>query len=256
MKFRFNFKKKAPSDLAGQNSGGGSKKFLWLRSFWKKRGHRLTNIFCGLAVAALLFFGLPKIYFDWQTSVSIPSDMTKEQRQDVLKRWREIRASKNPGKNNSLIYNDIGILRSGLKDYGGAVRAFKTARALNPDDPRFSRNLGIAYSYQNDFVNSEKAFWDAFRIAPSQPEYWIELSELYTYRLKDTEKARLFYLEALQKSQDHLEVVRSYASFLTEIMKDYNEAIKFWQIMADRDEQNKMAYLVKIAQLKQLANIK
>ena len=234
----------------------GKKKFGRLRVLWQKRGKKITNIFCGLAVAVLLFFAVPKIYFDWQTAISIPSGISATEKQDILKRWQEIRASKNPGKNNSLIYNDIGILRSGLKDYSGAVRAFKTARALNPDDARFSRNLGIAYSYQNDYVNSEKAFLDAFRIAPTQPEYWLELSELYTYRFKDTEKTRLFYLEVLQKSQDNIEVVRSYAAFLTEITKDYNEAIKFWQIMADRDTANKMAYLTKIAQLKQLANIK
>lgn len=256
MKLRFNFKKKALSDMAGQNSGGGAKKFLRLSAFWKKRGHRLTNIFCGLAVAVLLFFGVPKLYFDWQTSISIPSGISVQEKNDILKRWKEIRTTKNPGRNNSLIYNDIGILRSGLKDYTGAIRAFKTARALNPDDPRFSRNIGIAYSYINDFPNSEKAFLDAFRIAPTQPEYWLELSELYTFKMKDTEKTRLFYIEALQKSQDNIEVVRSYAAFLTEITRDYNEAIKYWQIMADRDTQNKMAYLQKIQELKLLANIK
>ncbi len=226
------------------------KKFLRFRAFFAQRGYLIKKVLCLLAAAVLLFFGLPKIYFDYNTSFTLPSGISDGDRQQYLERWQQIRQSQNPGKNNSLIYNDIGILRSGLKDYPGAVRAFKLAARLNPDDQRFFRNLGIAYNYLGDYVSAEEAFLEAFRIAPTSPDMWLELGELYTFKMKDENKAKLFYLEALRRSNGNLDVVRAYASFLEEIQRDYNEAIRYWQILADADTPNKTAYMGKVLELK------
>ena len=63
-------------------------------------------------------------------------------------------------------------------------------------------------------------------------------------------KAGLFYLEALERSSQNLDVVKAYANFLGDIEKDYTEAIKYWQILADKDEKNQVDYLAKIEELK------
>jgi len=99
-------------------------------------------------------------------------------------------------------------------------------------------------------AEAEQAFREAFRLAPIQPEYWLELGELYSFKIQDKEKARLFYLEALERSSQNLNVVKAYANFLGDIEKDYSEAIKHWQILADKDKKNQVDYLAKIEELK------
>ena len=167
-----------------------------------------------------------------------------------MDRWHEILNMPDRGRNDSLLYNDIGILRSGYGDYKGAIRAFKLARSKNPQDPRFSRNLAIAYTNLNNYAEAELAFREAFRLAPAQPEYWLELGEFYTFKIKSKEKARLFYLEALERSSQNLDVVKAYANFLGDIEKDYAEAIKYWEILADNDEKYRVDYRAKIEVLK------
>ena len=110
--------------------------------------------------------------------------------------------------------------------------------------------MAIAYTNLNNYVEAEKAFREAFRLAPTQPEYWLELGELYTFKIQDKEKARLFYIEAQDRSGQNLDVIKVYANFLGDIEKDYTEAIKYWQSLADKDEKNQVDYLAKIEELK------
>ena len=203
-----------------------------------------------VALTTYLYPQIPVWYFNYNTGINLPPHLSEQERQQYLNRWQEILSMPDRGPNDSLLYNDIGILRSGYGDYKGAVRAFKLAREKNPQDPRFSRNLAIAYTNLNDFAKAEQAFREAFRLAPAQPEYWLELGELYTFKIQNKEKARLFYIEALERSSQNLDVIKAYANFLGDIEKDYTAAIKYWQILADKDEKNRVGYLSKIEELK------
>lgn len=201
-------------------------------------------------IAVYLYFNIPIWYFNYNTGINLPSHLSEQERKQFADRWHEILNMPDRGRNDSLLYNDIGILRSGYGDYKGAIQAFKLARSKNPQDARFSRNTAIAYTNLNNYAEAEKAFREAFRLAPTQPEYWLELGELYIFKIQNKEKARLFYIEALQRSNQNLDVVKSYANFLGDIEKDYTEAIKYWQILADNDEKNRVDYLAKIEELK------
>jgi len=207
-------------------------------------------VIIGAAIAVYFYLNIPLWYFKYDTGINLPSHLSEQERQQFTDRWHEILNMSDRGRNDSLLYNDIGILRSGYGDYQGAVRAFNLARSKNPQDARFSRNLAIAYANLNNFAEAEQAFREAFRLAPIQPEYWLELGELYSFKIQDKEKARLFYLEALERSSQNLNVVKAYANFLGDIEKDYSEAIKHWQILADKDKKNQVDYLAKIEELK------
>ena len=60
----------------------------------------------------------------------------------------------------------------------------------------------------------------------------------------------MFYLEALDRTSQNLDVVKAYANFLENIEKDYTGAINYWQILVDKDEKNRVNYLAKIEELK------
>jgi len=233
---------------------------LVLLSFWRPawpKRYRIWLMFiAGLIILSAVIFGAPKVKFYFDTRIVLPNYLSEQEKQQYADRWREIMNSADRGKNNSGLYNDIGILRSSFKDYAGAARAFKMAISKNPEDARFYRNLGIVYGYMDKYQEAESAFREAFKLAPEQPEYWLELGELYSFKIKDQQKARLFYLEALKQSGENISVIQAFALYLENIEEDYPEAIKYWQILADKVEIDKPAFLAHIEELKLRAGIK
>lgn len=228
--------------------------FLIILLIWRPRllgSMKNWSILMGLLIIlTALWFWIPKIKFYYDTRLTLPSYLSQQEKQQFTERWQEILNSTERGKNNSGLYNDIGILRVGYKDYAGAVTAFKLAISKNPEDARFYRNLAIAYTNMDNFNLAEQAFLQAFKVAPTQPEHWLELGELYSFKIKDQAKARLFYLEALSRTSDNINIIQAFAIFLENVEKDYPEAIKYWQMLADRVEENKAAFLAHIAELK------
>jgi tetratricopeptide (TPR) repeat protein len=148
------------------------------------------------------------------------------------------------------MYNNIGILRGSLKDYTGAIRAFKRAKRRNPEDPRFDRNMGITYTYMKKYGSAEKAFKDAITLAPKQSEYWLELGELYSFYLKDYGAAKRFYLDMMAKNSGDMDILKAYANFSENINHDYREALIYWQILQDNDRDHAGDYEKKIGALK------
>ncbi len=228
---------------------------VWPPAWFKRHKVWLMPV-GGLIIIAGLWFGVPQLKFYYDTRLSLPGYLSEQEKQQFQDRRQEIVSAPEHGKNNSGLYNDIGILRSGYKDYAGAVRAFKLAIAKNPNDPRFYRNLAITYTSMDNYGAAESAFREAFKVAPTQPEYWLELGELYSFSMKDQAQARLFYLEALERSGDNLGVVQAFALFLENVEKDFAEAIKYWQLLADKVDKNKPQFLQHIAELKLRAGVK
>ena len=217
---------------------------------WSKHYRIWLMLVAGLIILSAIIFWAPKVKFYYDTRLDLPSHLSEQEKQQYIDRWNEIMNSGNHGKNGSGLYNDIGITKSSYKDYEGAVKSFKLAIEKNPGDARFYRNLGITYVYMDKYQEAESAFREAFKLAPTQPEYWLELGELYSFKIKDQKKARLFYLEALSRSGEHLKVIQAFAIFLENVEKDYPEAIKYWQMLADRIEIDKPAFLIHIDELK------
>lgn len=213
------------------------------KEWLKDNKKRLLVAIGALIVAGLAVFFVPKIAAQYDTYVAIPQHFTPQERDQVVARLNDIRNAPEKGKNSAGMYNNVGILRGSIKDYSGAIRAFKIAKARNPEDPRFDRNMGITYTYMGDYDSAEEVFRNAMNMVPTQPEYWLELGELYTYYKHDPVKAKLFYLQALEKNTNNIEVLKSYANFSQNIDMDFHEASKYWQILAEKDSVNKADYL-------------
>ena len=204
-----------------------------------------------LFIAAILLFAF---YFTANpaTSLKFPPDISQSEKTEYLKRRDAALHMKEPGKNNANIYNEIGSIRNAMKDYEGAVEAFRMAQNANPQDPGYARNLGIVYGYLNNYEAAEQAFMRAYALAPKNPEYWLEIGDLYNYnKIDNREKARKFYEDALQKTDNNPDVLRIYANYLENVEKNYPEAIKYVQKLMEKDERNRVAYLKRIEELKE-----
>lgn len=224
-----------------------------VRRYWRRL---IIGAIIALLIIVLALY--PKISFYYNTNLTLPSYLSaQEKKQFQDRRYEALRDKEAYGKNNSGLYNSIGIIRAAVKDYSGAVKSFQLSISKNPEDPRFYRNLAIAYTYLDKFKDAEVAFQQAFKLAPQQPEYWLELGELYTFKLKDNQKARTFYLEAISRTNTNINVAQGFANFLENVEKDYVEAVKYWQIVADgAPDQSKTGFLSHIAELKLRYNIK
>ena len=218
----------------------------------------LFGVIAIVMVIVSLWLWWPKWQFNSDTSIDIPKHYSEQESKEFLTRRDDVLRDKESwGKNNAGLYNNIGIIRSGMGEYSGAVSSFKKAIKKNPNDPRFWRNLAIAYTSLDEYDEAEKAFKDVFKLVPTQAEYWLELGELYTFKLNDKTKARTFYLEAMNRSNGNINVARAFANFLENVEKDYTESIKYWQLVADAaPENNRLPFLTHIQQLKQQQGIK
>lgn len=232
--------------------------FLYrFRRFVRRHAGKLAVVLCAVLVAASII-AWPRLSFYLNTQVTLPSYLSAQEKQQFRDRRQEaINDKESWGKNNSGLYNNIGIIRSAVRDYSGAVDSFSLAIKKNPDDPRFWRNIAITYTYEDKFSEAEAAFLQVFKMAPQAPEYWLELGELYQFKIKDNAKARSFYLEAMSRSNSNISVAQAYANFLENQEKDYPGAITYWQIVADGlSEPQKSTFTRHISELKVLHGIK
>lgn len=211
---------------------------------WLKKNRKRICIILGIVILIVLSpFLFSKITARYDTYIKIPQHFTAQERDQIEARLNDILNDPEKGKNNAGMYNNIGILRSSVKDYRGAIRSFRKAKSRNPDDARFDRNMGITYKYMGDYNNAEKSFQNALALMPTQPEFWIELGELYIYHIHDPVKAKLFYLQVLERNINNIDLLRAYANFSQNIDMDFHEAYKYWMILTEKDPNNRSSYL-------------
>lgn len=232
---------------------------VWEHRVWARRHYLKVSAGVLVLLIVSLLIVWPKISFYYDTRLVVLKHFSAVERQQFYDRQKEVLQDKAAwGKNKSGLYNNIGIIRSGMGDYAGAESSFNKAISLEPNDPRFWRNLAISYTSQSKYSDAEVAFRQVFKLAPTAPEYWLELGELYTFQIQDKTKARLFYLEAVNRTGgSNLSVAQAFANYLENVEKDYPEAIKYWQIVADGlPTKDKLPFASHIAELKSRYNIK
>jgi len=71
--------------------------------------------------------------------------------------------------------NDSGLAARKRGDYAAAIRYYKQALALLPNNRTYRRNMGIAYNYwgiktykQKDYASAKRYFENAFKYAPGE----------------------------------------------------------------------------------------
>ncbi|MFA5954733.1 MAG: hypothetical protein WC817_04315 [Patescibacteria group bacterium] len=214
---------------------------------------KIQTIVAGLIVllVAGAFFVYPYAFRYWNTRLNFPASLSDQAKKDYLNRQHDLLNHPGEwGKNEAGLYNQIGILRAAFNDYSGAANAFIIANKRDAHDPRYLSNLGRMYVLQGKYKEAIGAYMGVYKAAPQAPEYWLDVATIYVNDLHDTSAANDFYADAVTKSGQNLNVVKAYAVFLETVTKDYASAIKYWQILADKSDQNKAEYELKVQELK------
>lgn len=227
------------------------KKYWLAAAFRYIKTHPVKTLVPIILVAILSYIAIyPRVEFKRLTTLRFPANFPEAEKKVLLENLQKTLQTHNYNRKNPVLYSDMGILKAGTGDYEGSLENFKKAAELDPKDPRFYRNIAITYRYLDKYTESEAAFKQAQKLAPENPRHWIELGELYAYKLNDTKKARLFYLEAIQTTQNNILVLQAYANFLENVEKDYGAAIDIYNKLAEVSNENKGAYLQRAAELK------
>lgn len=218
-----------------------------IKDFYTSKKGLIAVIGVTVLIVLVLIIALPAAVTSYNTGIYIPNSVPQEQKMDYINRHNEILKI----SDQATMYNEIGLLRSALKDYQGAIRAFQLSLEIRPKDGKVIRNTALMYQYAGDYDMAEKTFRKALISSPNNPEYWLDLGDMLSYQLKDNAKAKAkaFYEMALQRSNNNVQVEQAYGSFL-ERTGDYAGAIKYYQNVADKVPDSRVAFLKKIEELK------
>ncbi len=128
------------------------------------------------------------------------------------------------------------LLKSG--DAAAAVRAYKKALELTPNDEDLHYNLGIAYVRMGDFTNAESEYREALKLLPDYPEVHNNLGNLLlrTGRLSEAEEQ---FTEAVKElpeyaqAHNNLGIVRQRQKMTNEALLCFQKAVEldtnYWE---------------------------
>jgi tetratricopeptide (TPR) repeat protein len=126
-------------------------------------------------------------------------------------------------------YITLGINYLALGDLQKALDNFIIARDLNPDYYLAHSNIGTIYQMRKEYDKADENFKIALEKHPTFAPTFIKLAELYQYDMnKSVDSMKYFYLEALKRTGDNIDVAKKFASYLEDqgLLED---ELKMWQ---------------------------
>lgn len=126
------------------------------------------------------------------------------------------------------VYSNLGIINLALDEKGEAVKNFKKAIEMNPNDIVSASNVGSIYIKANDFEKAVVALEIPYR--KGSKDY--RLLSNYAVALTGTgkyEKADQVYKEALKENNNSKEVLFNYSILLIEHLKRNQEGLEHLQ---------------------------
>lgn len=98
---------------------------------------------------------------------------------------------------DDLLYFNMGMAKLDIGDLDGALHAFETAAAINPENPDNQFGIGLVYQMSGRSADAEKAWLRAVELAPRQRESRLALARLYLNQSRWQDAAA--QLDALEK---------------------------------------------------------
>ena len=119
--------------------------------------------------------------------------------------------------NNAKLFNNVGHAMEGKKDYSEAMRYFKKAVSIQPDDIGGHINLGRTYNHMKMYKEAEEAYLRAksllpasrpgetyqARVAPNHLNVFVNLATLISRNGTRLEEADLLYRQAISMRADY-----------------------------------------------------
>jgi tetratricopeptide (TPR) repeat protein len=142
-----------------------------------------------------------------------------------------------------------GINFETKKDLDSALKEYELAASIKPDQYIPYSNMGGVYQQKKDFTKAEEAFKKALSLDPQAISVYQKLYDLYRYDLKKyPHEIMPFFAEAMQKTNNSMEIVRIYATYLYDV-KDYEMALIMWEAMVKAYPDNEL-YQKRVEEIK------
>lgn len=176
-----------------------------------------------------------------------------EQRIELEKQLKdyEQRAANLPAdatiSNKYLVYIKLAELQNRLEKYGDAIASIDKIAEQRQDNSRIWYSYAVSYQGIRNIPKAKENIQKALAISDETPEYWqVYLDVSQDIPAGDLEK---LYAEAVAKTANDLEIVKSYARFLEKI-GNKEKAIGYWETARNINPDGAGEYDAEIARLR------
>jgi len=138
----------------------------------------------------------------------------------------------NVTENNWLAHTNLGAILGGQRRYGEAIRHFREALRMRPNDVKAHNNLGNAFAEQGRYRDAIRHYSEALRLDSDERETHENLGVLLLKQGKNKEAIKHFS-EAARIKPDWVEphynlgVAKARQGSFEEAIRHYSEAIRF-----------------------------
>ena len=161
-------------------------------------------------------------------SVSLPADEKRKLEKEITDIKNAIRSSNKGGEETyAKQYRELGVRYVRLGMLGKAVEAYDDALREEPKHAETLLAKAEVLASMKEFEKAEQTYREAIDIQPNDQTAYVKLAGMYHYRMNDPETARGVYLEGLTRSNNDINLLRSFATYL-EIAGRPEEAYLYW----------------------------
>lgn len=218
-----------------------------------------TKVKLGLVAAAIIVL-LVAIFFGMNFSTQQDNfikekdpQLTQEERKIYEDRLAEANeALKNQNLDNDERYNWVmfkGFQLHGLGKLEDALKQFIEASKLKPEDSTAQVSLYTVYLDMQDNESARESIKKAIELKPTDPDIWKKYILLEKERFNaSNELLTNLYSEALSKTNNHVDIITAYATFLEEI-GNLQAAKEYWQKAVEANPGRRSLYEEEIKRL-------
>ncbi|MBM4401073.1 MAG: tetratricopeptide repeat protein, partial [Crenarchaeota archaeon] len=180
-------------------------------------------------LAALIFFKKEKrLFWPEQPNSSLPSEESP----------LPIGVSYETYLQQGIDYESIGQTEKAIDSYQKAAQA-------KPESYVPYSNIGSIYERNKEFAKAEESFKQALSIDPRSVSVYKKLYGLFRHGFgKNHEEMTLFFKDALEKTNNDVNLMKLYAFYLEDV-NDYQSALILWKAFLQVEPDNEL-YLQKV----------
>ncbi len=134
----------------------------------------------------------------------------------------------------------LGTAYQQLGRLADAEKSYRRALEINGSQLTTILRLGDVRMLRGDLADAEVWYRRAVELLPSDPLHYEKLVTLYDHYLDDREGARGIYIEALMRTENDPEIMRTFARYLEKIGETY-EAYLYWNFLSEKDPKDQNA---------------
>ncbi len=170
----------------------------------------------------------------------LPPENIRTKLEDNLRVYSEEIKTQENQENGNPYSGYLGVANTyrQLGDFTKALDAYEILLDKYPNDFLAWHNLGVLYEDMNQYLEAAKAYKKSINSKPVESMAYMKLADLYVKFSNNPEMAQDVYEEGIANTNDDIQLLKFYAIYLEEVLKDNQKAISIWQKVLDKEPDN------------------